>query len=299
MEESLNQEEMQAVWDEEVKASEAVGSDPAPKQDASAPDEDPQPIVQDPATPAVEVDPFASLPEAVRAKLARIDAIEESNAQLMHSLKSTEGRVAAMQRASDAAQKAQQSVAPGQAPTDGQIASAVQNPEEWDSLQRDYPEFATAMDKKLKAELAGLRAPQGLTPEQVSEYVRQQTQANQVEVRRMLQEARIEGKYEDWQEVVKTTDFDAWFKVQQPEVRQLANSDSAKDAIRMLDLFHEAKAKPADVIKQERGARLAAAAAPAKGGNAPPPKSLDDMSPAQLWEYEAKQREKTRAARGY
>jgi hypothetical protein len=66
----------------------------------------------------------------------------------------------------------------------------------------------------------------------------------------------------------------------------------------MLDLYHQAKAKPAAEIKQERGARLAAAAT-TRPGQTPPPRTVDDMSPEELWNYEAAKREKTRAQRGY
>ena len=51
-------------------------------------------------------------------------------------------------------------------------------------------------------------------------------------------------------------------------------------------------------IKQSRSQRLAKAANPDKRNQTPPPKSLDDMTPEQLWNYEARKREKTRAARG-
>jgi hypothetical protein len=58
------------------------------------------------------------------------------------------------------------------------------------------------------------------------------------------------------------------------------------------------RAKPAGNIKQERGARLAAAAT-TRPGTTPPPRTLDDLSPEELWNYEAKKREKQIAERGY
>ena len=298
MAETLTTEQMQDIWNEEAKAHEAV--DTTPPQVAAAPVEEPPRVEPEPAPAPVAEDPLASLPEAVRARLAKIDEIESVNSQLLHELKTTQGRVSAMQSYIDTAKKAQLSVAPGQAPTDAQIANAVQNPQEWDALKADYPEFGVALDKKIQAEMAAIRQiPAGLKPEDVSSLVREQVEANRSEMKVLLQEAKIEGKHEDWRDVVQTKDFSAWLEVQKPEVKVLANSDTAKDAIKMLDLFHAAKAKPVDSIRQERESRLNAAAAPTKGGTAPPPKAIEDLSPAELWELEAKLREQERARRGF
>jgi hypothetical protein len=66
----------------------------------------------------------------------------------------------------------------------------------------------------------------------------------------------------------------------------------------MLDLFNASKSVSATEIKQERGARLAAAAT-TRTGQTPPPKTLGDMSPTELWNYEAKKRERELKERGY
>jgi hypothetical protein len=66
----------------------------------------------------------------------------------------------------------------------------------------------------------------------------------------------------------------------------------------MLRLYHK-DSDPAKGIKQERAQRLAVAAGTPKGSVAPRGKAPDEMSPDELWEYEAKQREKQRSARGY
>lgn len=204
-----------------------------------------------------------------------------------------------MQREFQQARTAQQSVAPQEAPTQGQMAAAAKNPEKWEQLKADFPEWAGAMEEYVAVKLGSVRPQQaGLTPEQVAGYVQQQVAQTKAEMARALEEARIEGRYENWRDTVNTTDFAQWFTVQSPEVRALADSAAARDAIRMLDLFHEAKKHSAADIKQERGARLAAAAT-TRPGQTPPPKTLDGMSPAELWNYEAAKREKTRAQRGY
>ena len=304
MDTELTTEQMQDIWNEEANTREAEES---PNLDAVAPETTPETVEGQPqvepepqAAPEQEaVDPFDSLPEAVKAKLAEIDQIKEANAQLLHHVKTAEGRVAAMQREFEQARKAQQSVAPTDAPSQQAIATAAANPEKWEQLKQDFPEWAGAMEEYVSSKLSSVSVPQGLQADQVVDYVRQQIDASKVEMGRMLQEARIEGKYENWRELVNTSDFATWFSAQKPDVRALADSSQATDAIKMLDLFHAAKERPAGAIKQERGARLAAAAAPTKGSVAPPPKSVDDMTPEEIWNLEAKKREQTRAQRGF
>lgn len=301
MDNELNTEQMQELWDEEVNAR-AASDDSLPGMDSPAPtDQDPTPLVEpEPApAPVADDDPFASLPDAVKAKLAEIDAIKDANAQLLHHVRSAEGRVAAMQREFEQARVAQQQVAPSEAPSQQAIARAAANPEKWEQLKSDFPEWAEAMEGYVGAQLASLQVPQGLRPEEVAIFVRQQVDASKAEMGRLLEEAKIEGKYEDWRDIVNTSDFASWYAVQKPEIKALAESNNARDAIKMLDMFNDAKARPAEAIRQERGARLAAAAAPTRGASAPPPKSLDSMTPAELWEYEATKRQRELSERGF
>lgn len=299
----LSQEEALQVWNEEAAKLDAGDQSPADELQAAAPETSPQDEVDNQAEAAAQPeqpeDPLAGLPEIVKAKLAEIDQLKQANAQLLHHVKTTEGRVAAMQREAEMARRAATQVAPQDAPTQGQIADAAKSPEEWEQLKQDFPEWATAIDKKLTAEFARLKAPTaGLTPEQVQAMVAEQVAQTKAEMAQAIEEARVEGKYENWRDTVNSPEFAQWFALQAEEVRSLASSSAARDAIRMLDLYHQAKAKPAAEIKQERGARLAAAAT-TRPGQTPPPRTLDDMSPEELWNYEAAKREKTRAARGY
>lgn len=303
--ENMSSEEAQKIWNEEAAILEA-GDTPADQQ-ALAPEDslqdesqiDVQADSQDEAAePIQEDDPLASLPEAVRAKLAQIDQLAEANAQLLHHVKTAEGRVAAMQREFQQARTAQQTVAPQDAPSQGQIATAAKNPEKWDQLKQDFPEWADAMEEYVASQLGSVQSRQGVDPNQIAAYVQQEVDRTKAEMSRAIEEARIDGKYENWKDTVNTLEFTQWFTVQAPEVRALADSSAARDAIRMLDLFHDTKKRSASDIKQERGARLAAAAT-TRPGQTPPPKTLDDMSPEELWNYEAAKREKTKAQRGF
>lgn len=302
---NLSSEEAQQIWNEEAAILEA-GDTPADQQ-ALAPEDslqdenqiDEQVASQEAAAePTQEDDPLASLPEAVRAKLAQIDQLAEANAQLLHHVKTAEGRVAAMQREFQQARTAQQTVSPQDAPSQGQIVTAAKNPEKWEQLKQDFPEWAGAMEEYVASQLGSVQSRQGVDPNQIAAYVQQEVDRTKAEMSRAIEEARIDGKYENWKDTVNTLEFTQWFTVQSPETRALADSTSARDAIRMLDLFHDTKKRSASDIKQERGARLAAAAT-TRPGQTPPPKTLDDMSPEELWNYEAAKREKTKAQRGF
>lgn len=297
-ENQLSSEEAQNLWDEEASKLAADGDTSATEPLAAAPEtpQEPEPE-QAHIEPEQPEDPLAGLSPAVRAKLAQIDELAQANAQLLHHVKTTEGRVAAMQREAQQARQAATQVAPQDAPSQGAIVNAAKNPEKWEQLKQDFPEWAGAMEEYVASKMGG-QQQQNLTPEQVTNYVQQQVAQTRAEMGRLLEEARIEGKYENWRDTVNTTEFAQWFTVQSPETRALADSSAAKDAIKMLDLFNASKSVSATDIKQERGARLAAAAT-TRTGQTPPPKTLGDMSPAELWNYEAKKRERELKDRGY
>ena len=294
-ENQLSSEEVQNLWDEEASKLNADGDTSASDSLAAAP-ETPQDLDLEQAQiePEQPDDPLAGLSLTVRAKLAQIDDLAQANAQLLHHVKTTEGRVAAMQRDAQQARQA----AMQEAPTQTAISSAAKNPEKWEQLKQDFPEWAGAMEEYVTSKIGVPSQQQSLSPEAVAQFVQQEVANTKAEMGRLMEEARIEGKYENWRETINTTEFAQWFTVQNPQTRALADSPAAKDAIKMLDLFSTAQTRSAGDIKQERGARLAAAAT-TRTGQTPPPKTLGDMSPAELWNYEAKKRERELKERGY
>ena len=286
MNENLTQEQMQSVWDEVAAEDTSAPIEKAPEPEQQAPEPQPEQLAE------VVEDPFGSLPQAVRQKLLEIDQIKEHNARLEHELRSAAGRVAAMQREYDKARAVQQNQ-----PTQQQVSAAVKNPERWDSLKSDFPEWGEAMEEYVNARLNGIQPGQGVSPEQIAEFVNSQVGNTKAELARAIEEAKIEGKHESWREEVQTQEFGMWLSAQAPEVQRLAESERSRDAIKMLDMYAEAKKSTASGIKQERNARLSVAAT--QRGTAPPPKSVEDMSPSELWEYEAKKRAKSARDRGY
>ena len=293
MENELTQQEAQNLWNEEAQKLDAEDAVPEFETQSAQVDEPVQVEQQPEGQPE---DPLAGLPEPVRQALARITELESANTQLLHHVKTAEGRVAAMQREFQQARQAQQTVAPDDAPSQGQMSAAARNPEKWEQLKQDFPEWASAMEEYVGARLSDVQG--GVQALQVADYVQEQLATVKADMRVAIEEARVEGKYDDWRTTVATPEFSQWFALQPAEVKSLADSTAGKDAIKMLDLFSTAKAKPASEIRQERGARLAAAAT-SRPGQTPPPKTLDDLSPEDLWNYEAKKREEQLAKRGY
>jgi len=292
----LSQEEAQKLWNEEADKLDAGDHSPAFESQASAPETPPQETLdlEDASTQVQAADPLAGLPEEVKLALSKITQLEQANAQLLHHVKTAEGRVAAIQREFQQGRQAATSV--DAAPSQGQMAAAAKNPEKWEQLKQDFPEWAGAMEEYVGSKLSGMQS--GVQATQVVDYVQQQLAAERASMKTAIEEARVEGRYEDWRDTVNTPEFAQWFAIQSNEVKALADSSAARDAIKMLDMFHNLKAKPATEIRQERGARLAAAAT-TRPGQTPPPKTLDDMSPTELWNYEAKKREEQLAKRGY
>ena len=99
-ENELSQEEAQKLWNEEAQKLDAGDQTPAFEAQASVPDTPPQetPVSSDASTQEQAANPLAGLPEEVKLALGKITQLEQANAQLLHHVKTAEGRVAAMQR---------------------------------------------------------------------------------------------------------------------------------------------------------------------------------------------------------
>lgn len=295
------QEELQQIWDDEAKQLDA-GDTPASEPMAAAvaePEPLPQendPIDPEPAASPTEnpVDPL----DEIRVRLHELETLKATNQQLLHQVKSAEGRMAAIQREYEQSRRAAAQLAPDAQPTQAQVNQAAQTPAKWAALKEDFPEWGEAVEELLHTKLTQVNPAQTFTPDDVARIVQQNADAVRFEMMQKLEEVRVDAKHDNWRNEVNTTEFAQWLAVQPIEVKQLTQSPYASDAIALLDLYQTAKAKPVAHIRQEREQRLAAAAT-TRPGTTKPAKTLDGMSPAELWEYEARQREKTRLERGF
>jgi hypothetical protein len=213
-------------------------------------------------------------------------------AQLTQEVRSDRGRLVAMQKDLGALKTAPVAVA--QRPTEAAVAKAQKNPEKWEALKAEFPEWAEAIEARI-AVSEGREAPapdlRGLTSE-LNERIEKMNATFQ----RGLQEAVVFGAYRNWRALVNTPEFTGWWKAQPPEIQRLSSSESGEDAVRMLDLFAEQTRDAKRDVRTERKSILDAAAESRRPA-APPPKGDREKSAAELWAEESRQRAAARESR--
>lgn len=278
----------QADWD--AVAAERAGGTPAPvinesPDNAAETETADKPLDAAPGAgakpePKKEVDPYAGYAPDVQARLKKADEVLAQFPQLVNELKEAKGRIGALQ--SDWAKSRQQPAA-GDAPNQKQIQEAAKDPEKWESLKKDFPEWGEGIQAFVESRLKAL--PGGLTTEQVEQMVASRVDALTAQFERVL----INTKYPAWEEVVKQDDFTAWFNAQPADVQALQHSTKGSDAVKILDLFHEAKEKPVAKVKDTRRQKLEAAVT-SKPGAPVATKTFEDMTPKEQWNYLAEER---------
>jgi len=286
--------DLQAMWDQESAARD--NGEPITEEKTA-----PEPALLEkpetpPTTPVDQEDPYAGVSAAVRAKLEQIDQLANANSQMMHQLKSAEGRVAAFQRELAESKKAQE--ISSAAPSQKEISKAAANPEEWEQLKSDFPEWGRAMEAFVDARLSGLRAGE-VDPSKIDELVAARLASGEAGMLRKVSEILVENKHSGWKQTVNTPAFNSWLAAQNDAMKTLAISEDASDAIKLLDSFKTSQAKPAPQVKQERQSRLAAAAGTPSRSNVPVSRGEEELDPTELWNLEANRREKLKAQRGY
>jgi hypothetical protein len=235
------------------------------------------------------------LPEELKAALSKVDDLKALVGNLQHQVRSSDGRVQTLAKELQSAKQATQSVA--RAPNDQSVRAAAKTPEKWAKLKDEFPEWGDAVESLVDT----LRVEQptvDLTPMQTE--IQNQINGIVQQFSRAVEEAKLFGAYKNYKTTVNSEEFVGWWKQQPGDIQALTASQSAEDAIRALDMFEEHKTKARDAsrnVTQERGARLQAAAAPAKRTAAPPPKDDRELTATDLWAQESERRAQIRASR--
>jgi hypothetical protein len=274
---ALPEQKQEEQVNQEVKQEEQVNTNPPEKKDDTGND---------------KPDPYALILE----KLEKLEGRQRNVEGHIGGLKTAQNKLhEAMESARELAKKA------SEAPTQSQVAEASKNPEEWETLKKDFPEWADATEKLLGSRLAGLQAPKGaLSEADIEKLVEDRIKKAEPGIRQEIVNSTLEAVLPDWQNEVKKEQFTKWMNAQEPDVKALASSAEVKDAARMLRLYSEAmKSDQSKAIQEDRQQKLAQATALPKGRTAAPTKTVDQMTPQELWDYEAKKREQERAKRGY
>lgn len=288
-----NEPTAQQLWDAELAASAETdaASTAKPADAAATPVAAPAPTPAPTPAPSTAADPYEGLHPAIRKQL-------DDQAAMMDRLRKTEGHIGGLtselKRTKDelAAAKAA-ALQVREAPTAAAVAAAQKSTEKWDALKTDFPEWAEALEERLggnaQPDLDGLRSQiQDELTANLAPKIRNELKAELA----AETEGRLVGiAHRGWRSTVNTPEFAAWLNVASPEVKALADSSVAEDAIDLLDRFKAQVAQQPDPrkIAESRKARLAEAATVARGASATNPvKSTADMSAEELWDFYAK-----------
>lgn len=219
-------------------------------------------------------------PKVLRNKLAGMEAIIN---QLSGRLRNAEGHIGGLnsqvKSQIEAARKVEATGA--QAPTAGEIHAAQANPQALAELERDYPEFSKALRPAIEATMAHRmaefekRIPQSQAQQPVTDVVTKQ------EIEAFKAELKVESRHPGWQEKVAGAEFVGWLQNAPRELKMLAGSNDPSDAIRLLDVFEDAKSSPSKTTQRLNSA----AAMPTGQRSAVRTKNVDEMSPQEYWRY--------------
>jgi len=272
----LSEAELQAQWNE--VAAEEKGA-PRPTEKPVAADKPPE-----------AADHLKELSE----RLAKIEGSHNTLAGHIGGLKRSEAEMRQLLAAANAATRKVD-----HAPTQAQVQRAVADPAEWAELKRRHPDWALATEKGMDARIAARLAEQGSHFDQgaIDRMVAQRVAGETAAVRNEMIDTHLDAIVGsgDWRRDINSPAFDAWIRAQKPEVQALADSAKMTDAAKMLRLFEQSRAhtRQADSLTQKRQQTLDSASfTPGRGARSAKPVSVDDMTPEQLWHYEAQQRER-------
>lgn len=229
-------------------------------------------------------DEWAGVPQKVRTELEALRGAVSKVEKIPDRLRNIEGHIGGLtattrelKAALDSARTAA-TAAGARAPTDAEVKQATRNPDLWKQLKEDFPVWAEAIEPELadlRAQMAALPKPQPVDVAALKGEVTKDMQPlidAAVAYGRGM--ARIDRKHgDDWEQLVKAPEFDAWFKTQPADVQALSSSRVPKDAERLLDLYGDHRKKQAE--KAGRNKRLDAVTQP-RGTAAVTPMTSDD-----------------------
>lgn len=271
--ETSNQEEAKKIW-EQLEAEDNGTAEPA----APAEEKTQEPDTAQAVSESHESEVTEDDPKVLRDKLAGMESIIT---QLSTRLRNAEGHIGGLNsQVKQQLEAAKQVKAAGaDAPSTGEIRAAQASPEAMAELERDYPEFAKALRPAIEATLS----------QRMSEFEKRIPQsqaqptgdfASKQEIEAFKAELRVESKHPGWQEIVAKPEFAGWLQQGPRELQMLAGSNNPIDAIRLLDLYSEAR-KPSSPSQRN----ASAAALPTGTRSAVRTKNVDEMSPKEYWAF--------------
>lgn len=276
----LSNDADQKLWDELASSREEGDLQAASVPLAAEPEPTPAPAPAEPAateplnTDATNTEPTpapTAAPAAAEAKPDPIAELAEKISKLEGQLRNASGHIGGL--------------------NDGQKQLR-------EMLNAANAAMAAAKDAPPSPDGAALadpgQPPAALDPAAIDKIVAELVAKETATVRTEAVDAHLDGIVDgDWRAEVKTDDFNKWMQGQPADIQALGESAKLTDAAKMLRLFVKSKqANPAQQILQQRSAKLDAAAGVPRGQRAPRSKDPADMTPQELWDYEAARTEK-------
>lgn len=167
------------------------------------------------------------------------------------------------------------------APTSEEIAAAAESDELLNELKEEFPAFADIIDAQTQkiadqqARIDDLEAKIGSNGGQGA--------LTDKTLRQMREELRVEMRHPDWEQVVKSQEYDEWARTQPLDIIDKMNSDKAEDAIAVLDAYKAQTkgAKSPEQIENERKKRLSQSELPAQKSGRKPVVADDNLTDEQ------------------
>ena len=289
-----SQKSAEQIW-AELDALDSTGGTPSagPSQDASPATETTQPTEQQTAVaqaPAPQADaqaPTGTAPAVFdQTLLDKINGLESQLQALMPlatRVRNVEGRVGGLNSDLQSLKQARESTAAAghDAPSAAELSKAQQSPAAMEELKKDYPQFAAALEAAIESRIGSVQAQL----QQLGQTQLPVPQVTPADVEALRAELTVEVAHAGWKHTVGTPEFVGWMNRQPREVQLLAESDSPRDAIRMLDLYKESRTAEGRQNNDQRLQSAAAISTTRRGTGQVRAKPVEDMSPEEYWRY--------------
>ena len=268
----LTEQEALDIWNE-TETPEPTEQEPRGEMPPNAE----EPAAQPAPTQEAEDDPFEGFSprakEYIVGQQAVIEQLRTQTEALHGRVRNTEGHIGGLKSQLERAATAARDTGT-ESPSNAEIREAIASPEALKQFREDYPEIAKAVDLAISERVSTLPRP---APASNNEIEALRNQIAQLERQRAMD--FIESRHEGWVETIRTPEFQGWVKSVPREVAALGDSNDPRDAVRMLDLFRQGRAKPTQ--------RQSSAAAIPSGRGAPSRrvKNVDEMSDAEYWAH--------------
>lgn len=225
------------------------------------------------AAEAEAEDPWKDVPPIVRERLQKLDEFPAQISKLA-------GHIGGFKRQIDQITATAKSAAPDgvAAPTKVEIQEALADPEKWKQLEEDFPEWMGPVS----SELVRLRKDMAAVAKSVRAAPADTKEADPIDTAGIVAEAEerayVRMKHPDWKSICATSEFRDWLGKQGDDIKTLAQSEVAEDAISLFDTYKAHRKKLAEdaEAKLRKEKRLQSAVVPTGSSESPSAGISDD-----------------------